>query len=72
MCVFSSEFMKIKKMRDVRKIIFAAVSRRDLCNVSENKGFRFTLVVTLDGITQEKKYQAGWDPWYYKCALFMG
>ena len=31
-----------KKMRDVRTIIFAAESRRDLCYVSENKGFRFT------------------------------
>ena len=28
-------------MRDVRTIILAAVSRRDLCYVSENKGFRF-------------------------------
>ena len=30
-----------KKMRDVRTIILAAVSRRDLCYVSENEGFRF-------------------------------
>ena len=35
------DFMKTKKMRDVRTIILAAVSRRDLCYVSENKGFRF-------------------------------
>ena len=28
-------------MRDVRTIILAAVSRRDLCHVSENEGFRF-------------------------------
>ena len=28
-------------MRDVRTIILAAVSRRDLCYVSENEGFRF-------------------------------
>ena len=33
--------MKTKKMRDVRTIILAAVSRRDLCYVSENEGFRF-------------------------------
>ena len=35
------DFMKTKKMRDVRTIILAAVSRRDLCYVSENEGFRF-------------------------------
>jgi hypothetical protein len=35
------DFMKTKKMRDVRTIILAAVSRRDLCYVSENKDFRF-------------------------------
>ena len=28
-------------MRDVRTIILATASRRDLCYVSENKGFRF-------------------------------
>ena len=28
-------------MRNVRTIILAAVARRDLCYVSENKGFRF-------------------------------
>ena len=44
--LISAEFMHIKKMRDVRTIIFAAESRRDLCYVSENKGFRFTLVVS--------------------------
>ena len=37
----SSDFKNIKKMRDVRTIILAAVSRRDLCYVPENKGFRF-------------------------------
>ena len=30
-----------KKMRDVRTIIFAAVSRSELRHVSENEGFRF-------------------------------
>ena len=39
-CVFCC-FLKTKKMRDVRTIIWAAVSRRDLCYVSENKGLRF-------------------------------
>ena len=34
-------FLEAKKMRDVRMIILAAVSCRDLCYVSENKGFRF-------------------------------
>ena len=38
---FFDDFKNIKKMRDVRTIILAAVSRRDLCYVSENKGFRF-------------------------------
>ena len=38
---FLCVFWKQKKMRDVRTIILAAVSRRDLCYVSENKGFRF-------------------------------
>ena len=40
-CVFFKDFDTIKKMGDVRTIILAAVSRRDLCYVSENKGFRF-------------------------------
>ena len=39
--VIFDDFMKTKKMRDVRTIILAAVSRRDLCYVSENEGFRF-------------------------------
>ena len=39
--VFFKDFDTIKKMRDVRTIILAAVSRRDLCYVSESKGFRF-------------------------------
>ena len=34
-------FMTTKKTRSARTIIFAAVSRRDLCYVSENKRFRF-------------------------------
>ena len=38
---FVCVFWKQKKMRDVRTIILAAVSRRDLCYVSENEGFRF-------------------------------
>ena len=37
---FLKDFDTIKKMRDVRTIILAAVSRRDLCYVSENEGFR--------------------------------
>jgi hypothetical protein len=39
--VFFLSFFETKKMRDIRTIILAAVSRRDLCYVSENKGFRF-------------------------------
>ena len=39
--VFFVCFLETKKMRGVRTIILAAVSRRDLCYVSENKGFRF-------------------------------
>ena len=39
--VFFVCFLETKKMRDVRTIILAAVSRRDLCYVSENEGFRF-------------------------------
>ena len=35
------DFKNIKKLRDVRTIILAAVSRRDLCYVSENEGFCF-------------------------------
>ena len=34
-------FWETKKMRGVRTIILVAVSRRDLCHVSENEGFRF-------------------------------
>ena len=41
LCYFCFDFKNIKKMRNVRTIILAAVSRRDLCYVSENKGFRF-------------------------------
>ena len=36
-------------MRDVRTIILAAVSRRDLCYVSENEGFRFVNSATHRG-----------------------
>ena len=36
-------------MRDVRTIILAAVSRRDLCYVSENEGFRFGGAHVLSG-----------------------
>ena len=39
--VFLGCFLETKKMRGVRTIISAAVSRRDLCYVSENEGFRF-------------------------------
>ena len=39
LCLFVY-FLETKKMRDVRTIILAAVSRRDLCYVSENKGLR--------------------------------
>ena len=39
--VFFYCFWETKKMRGVRTITLAAVSRRDLCYVSENKGFRF-------------------------------
>ena len=52
------DFMKTKKMRDVRTIILAAVSRRDLCYVSENEGFCFgqkTLILDLSG-DRNKKY----------------
>ena len=39
--VFCVCFLETKKMRGVRTIILAAVSRRDLCYVSEHEGFRF-------------------------------
>ena len=39
--LISDDFDKSKKMRNVRTIIFHQVSRRDLCYVSENEGFRF-------------------------------
>ena len=39
--LFFDDFKNRKKMRDVRTIILAAVSRRDLCYVSESEGFRF-------------------------------
>ena len=40
-CVFFVVFLETKKMRGVRTIIFHQFSRRDLCCVSENEGFRF-------------------------------
>ena len=39
--VFFDCFLETKKMRGARTIILVAVSRRDLCYVSENEGFRF-------------------------------
>ena len=39
-CIFCA-FLETKKMRGVRTIIFHQFSRRDLCYVSENKGFLF-------------------------------
>ena len=39
--VFFVYVLETTKMRGVRTIILAAVSRPDLCYVSENKGFRF-------------------------------
>ena len=39
--VFFDCFFETKKMRDVRSIIFHQFSRRNLCYVSENEGFRF-------------------------------
>ena len=41
--------MKTKKMCVARTIILAAVSRRDLCYVSENEGFRFGGAHVLSG-----------------------
>ena len=41
MFLISDGFNKSKKMRNVHTIIFHQVSRRDLCYVSENEGFRF-------------------------------
>ena len=38
----------IKKMRDVHTIVFPAESHRDLCYVSDNKGFGPTLVLSLN------------------------
>ena len=35
-----TDFNETKKMRDVRTSRFHRVSRRDLCYVSENEGFR--------------------------------
>ena len=35
------DFLETKKMRNVRTIILAVVSGRDLCYVSENEGFCF-------------------------------
>ena len=52
--VFFRDFVNIKKMRDARTIIFHQVSRRDICYVSENKGFRFTFFVS--------RKQTGWGP----------
>ena len=39
--VFFCVFLETKKMRDACTIIFHQFSRRDLCYVSENEGFRF-------------------------------
>ena len=46
---FFNVFLETKKTRGVRTIILAAVSRRDLCYVSENEGFRFVNSATLRG-----------------------
>ena len=47
--VFFDCFLETKKMRGVRTIILAAVSRRDLCYVSENEAFRFASSATHRG-----------------------
>ena len=41
MLLMFDDFDKSKKTRNVRTIVFHPFSRRDLCYVSENKGFRF-------------------------------
>ena len=45
-------------MRDVRTIILAVVSRRDLCYVSENKGFCFY---------ERRMEHFPWSPSLYNC-----
>ena len=47
--VFFVCFFEPKKMHDVRTVILAAVSRRDLCYVSENEGVRFVNSLTHRG-----------------------
>ena len=44
-----------------------------MCQKTKDSVLPFLCPVNLlDGVPQEKKYQAGWGPWYFKCALFMG
>ena len=52
-------------MRDVRTIIFAAVSRRDLCYVSENEGFRFGGAHVLSGSDFLNTISYFWGPIWF-------
>ena len=45
--VFFCCFLETKKMRGVHTIILAAVSRPDLCYVSEIEGFRFVFLMRV-------------------------
>ena len=50
-----------KTMWGVRKIVFEAASRRDLCYVSENEGFLFwtkTMILDLSGDRNNKYIRA--------------
>ena len=47
--LFDCFFMEIQKKRDARTSRFHQVSRRDLCYVSENKGFRFYQKGKIEG-----------------------
>ena len=54
------DFLKTKKMRNVRTVILAAVSRRDLYYVSENESFCFGQKTwSRDGRADHKSWGSG-------------
>ena len=64
-------FYENKKMRDVRTIILAAVSRRDLCFVSENEGFRFGGAHVLSGSDFLNAISYFWGPIWFSDPTFL-
>ena len=56
------DFLKTKKMRSVRTINLAVLSRRDLCYVSENEGFCFGQNIWISRRRRRRRRRATDEP----------